>query len=113
LTGGLNVNGDIVASGDVTGFSDIRMKKDLEIIERPIEKVKQLNGYTYAWKDKDNERHVGVVAQEVKKILPEAVKKNEDGYYSVAYGNMVALLIEAIKEQQKQIDDLKEKVGEA
>jgi hypothetical protein len=54
----------------------------------------------------------GVIAQDVEKVLPEAVRENEDGFKNVAYGNMVGLLIEAIKEQQTQIDELKAEVAE-
>jgi hypothetical protein len=90
--------------------SDIQLKSNLVIITDPIEKVKALNGYTY---DRVGSlvREAGVVAQEVQSVLPEVVSQ-ENGYLSVAYGNMVALLIEAIKDQQKQIDELKKKLGE-
>lgn len=105
-------------AGNVTAYSDIRVKENLEIIPDALEKVKKLNGYTFDRTDieTDNEgntprkRQAGVVAQEVLEVLPEVVSGNEDnpdGHLSVAYGNMVGLLIEAIKEQQEQIEDLK------
>lgn len=105
-------------SGNVTAYSDIRVKENLEIIPNALEKVKKLNGYTFDRTDIeiDNEgntarkRQTGVVAQEVLKVLPEVVTGNEDnpdGHLSVAYGNMVGLLIEAIKEQQQQIEEMR------
>lgn len=109
---------NVWTSGNVTAYSDIRVKENLEIIPNALEKVKKLNGYTFDRTDIeiDNEgntarkRQAGVVAQEVLKVLPEVVTGNEDnpdGHLSVAYGNMVGLLIEAIKEQQEQIEELK------
>ena len=121
---------NIWTSGSVTAYSDARVKENLVVIPNAIDKVKQLNGYTYDRTDQEpatpeeegvtydhnpTDRHVGVIAQEVLKVLPEAVTGGpsslagtKDEHYSVAYGNMVALLIEAIKEQQVQIDELKE-----
>ena len=110
MSGNLDVNGNIVADGNITANSDRRLKKDLTLIPQAIEKVRQLSGYTYT-RIKDGSRNTGVVAQEVQKVLPEAVQKDKDGILSVAYGNMVGLLIEAIKEQQTQIDRLKRRIG--
>ena len=90
--------------------SDIRLKSNLVIIDDPIEKVKALTGYTYN-RVGSMSREAGVVADEVQSVLPEVVSL-ENGYLTVAYGNMIALLIEAIKDQQKQIDELKTKLGE-
>jgi hypothetical protein len=101
----LHVVGNILASGNITAYSDLRLKTDLQPIPDALVKVQSLTGYTYTRID-SGERHTGVVAQDVQKVLPEAV--NDTGeHLSVAYGNMVGLLIEAIKEQQAQIDDLK------
>jgi hypothetical protein len=90
--------------------SDIQLKSNLVIIGDAVEKVKALNGYTY---DRIGSLHreAGVVAQEVQSVLPEVVSQ-ENGYLTVAYGNMIALLIEAIKDQQVQIDELKSKLGD-
>lgn len=112
------IGAGIWTSGDVTAFSDRAVKKDLQPITDAVNKVKQITGYTYERIDRveDEEnpegevrRQAGVVAQEVEKILPEVVR-GEEGNKSVAYGNMVSLLVEAIKEQQQQIDDLKQQV---
>ena len=106
-------------AGNVTAYSDIAVKENIKKIDNALEKVCQINGYTYDRIDikKHNEdaeeanpvRQAGVIAQEVEKVLPEVVQ-GEEGNKSVAYGNMVGLLIEAIKEQQQQIEDLKEKL---
>lgn len=106
------VTGSILAGGDITAFSDARAKDNIEIIENAIDKIKCIRGVTYTKinsEEKDrNIRHSGVLAQEVLKVMPEIVHQDKDtGMYSVAYGNMAGLFIEAIKEQQKQIEELK------
>jgi Chaperone of endosialidase len=105
------VAGTIVASGNITAFSDERLKSNIVKIENALDKVSELNGYTFDRTDIDCDRQTGVIAQEVLEVLPEAVIKNENGIYSVAYGNMIGLLIEAIKEQQQQIDELRVRAG--
>lgn len=96
--------GEIISSGDITAFSDIRLKTNIEKIENALDKVCQLSGYTY---DMNNKRSTGVIAQEVEKVLPEVVQDREDGYKTVAYGNMIGLLIEAIKELKEEIKVIK------
>jgi hypothetical protein len=104
----LDVSGTIRATGDIIAFSDARVKDNVKTIDAPLEIVKSLRGVTYTRKDDDTKTpKVGVIAQEVLPILPEVVQQDTNGNYSVAYGNMVGVLIEAIKEQQKQIDELK------
>src|SRR6056300_380825 len=100
----LDVVGDIYASGNITELSDIRKKKNLEIIERPIKKLKELNGYTY---EMDDKRYTGLVAQEVLKVLPEAVVGDEEKGYGLAYGNMAGLFVEAMKEMNEQLQSEK------
>lgn len=106
ISGSLTVTGQLVSNNEVTAYSDIRLKENIEPIENALEKVLELNGYTYKMKG-NNERSCGVIAQEVEKVLPEVIRKTDNGYLSVAYANMVGLLIEAIKEQQKQINELR------
>jgi len=107
----LHVVGNILATGNITANSDISLKDNITPIPNALDKVLQIRGVTYNRNDiEDNPKHVGVIAQEVEKVLPEVVSEGEDGIKSVAYGNMVSLLIEAIKEQQEQIDMLKEKL---
>lgn len=95
---------EIISSGDITAFSDIRLKTNIEKIENALDKVCQLSGYTY---NMNNKRRTGVIAQEVEKVLPEVVQDREDGYKTVAYGNMIGLLIEAIKELKEEIKVIK------
>jgi hypothetical protein len=102
---------DVIFEGEVTVNSDERIKDNIEQIDGALEKVQAIRGVTFTRNDTEDDRtHVGVIAQEVEKVLPEVVKDGEDGIKSVAYANMVGLLIEAIKEQQTQIDDLKAEV---
>ena len=110
----LHVVGNILASGDVTAYSDERLKDNIQTIDGALGKVNSMRGVTYT---KDGLESSGVIAQEIEKIAPELVKDGE--YKSVAYGNLVGYLIEAIKEQQIQIeqskieiDNLKKLIGE-
>lgn len=103
---GLFVTGVVTASGDITAFSDARVKENIETIPNALEKVEALRGVTFN-KIGEEKRSTGVIAQEVKEVLPEVIHENEEGMLSVAYGNITGVLIEAIKEQQKQIDELK------
>lgn len=105
-TGTWSVTGAITATGDVTAFSDIAIKEDIVNIDGALDKVSQLGGYVFKRKDDDTRKYTGVIAQEVHDVLPEAVH-GVDGKYSVAYGNMVGLLIEAIKELKAEVEELK------
>lgn len=93
---------NVIASGYVQSASDARLKTSIQKIENALDKVKRLNGVTYEKKGLKG-REVGLIAQEVEKVLPEAVGKDSD-YLSLAYGNMVALLVEAIKELSEKVD---------
>ena len=89
-------------------LSDKRLKKDFEVLPNAVEKVMQLNGYYYYWKKgKDTSKQFGVISQEVQAVLPEITSVDSDGYISVDYSKLTPLLINAIKEQQKTIDELK------
>ena len=109
-TGALTVTGAIVASGDITAFSDARLKSDVETIDDALDLVRALRGVRYT---KDGARGVGVIAQEVLSVVPEAVVVPEDpaAYQSVAYGNLVGVLIEAIKELETKVDVLEARLG--
>ena len=96
--------GNFTAVGNVTAYSDIRLKTDLTKISNALAKVNQLNGYTYTRID-TGERQTGVVAQEVQSVLPEAVIDGGE-HLAVAYGNMVGLLIEAVKELTARVEKL-------
>ena len=107
-TNSLHVKGDIVASES----SDVRLKDNIKPIENALGKIDKIGGYEFDWNDKQElyEGHdVGVIAQEIEAVLPEVVETREDGYKAVDYKKIVPLLIQAIKEQQKQIDELKNK----
>ena len=107
---GNNLAGNFTATGDITAFSDARVKENIETIDNALDKVTQLRGVEYN-RIGAEEKSIGVVAQEIREVLPEVVKENEDGMLSVAYGNITGVLIEAIKEQQKQIEELKAQIN--
>jgi hypothetical protein len=117
MTGNLNVQGNILATGDVTAYgtiSDIRQKENIVKLDNAIEKVGKLSGYTFNYIGHED-RLTGVIAQEVYEVLPEAVYETEsldsqETIMAVRHGNMVGLLIEAIKEQQEQINELKAEI---
>jgi hypothetical protein len=101
-------NVSIYASADITAFSDARVKDNIMTISNPLDKIKAIRGVTYERTDLESDkRSMGVIAQEVLPHVPEVVHEDEKGMYSVSYQNMVALLIEGMKEQQKEIDELK------
>ena len=107
-TNSLHVKGDIVASET----SDKRLKDNIKPIQNAAEKINKIGGYEFDWNDKQElyEGHdVGVIAQEIEEVLPEVVETREDGYKAVDYKKIVPLLIEGIKDLQKQIDELKNK----
>ena len=110
FTGNVNVDGAIVATGNVTAFSDINLKKDIEVIPNALDKALQIRGLTFNRTDIECDRQSGVIAQEVEEVLPEVVTTNEKGIKSVAYGNMVGLLIEAIKDLKEEVETLKDEI---
>jgi hypothetical protein len=103
--------GNCVAAGEVSANSDERIKTNIKTIENGLEKVLQLRGVEY---DRiDIEKHqIGVIAQEVEKVLPDVVHTDERGMKSVAYGNIVAVLIESIKELKGEISELRAELNE-
>ena len=106
----LTFNGtNLVCGGTITANSDEKLKKNVITIENALEKVLSLRGVEYDRID-SRDHQIGVIAQEVEKVVPAVVYGDE--IKSVAYGNLVGLLIEAIKEQQKEIDELKKKFNE-
>jgi hypothetical protein len=105
-TSKLTVNGEVSAT-DFNSTSDRTLKENFLPIENALDKVMKLSGWTYNFKsDTNKKRHAGLVAQDLLEVLPEAVT-GEPGNYRVAYNNIIGLLIEAIKEQQEQIEELK------
>jgi len=108
--------GRLDCANDVVAFSssDIRLKENIKPIENALEKVLQLNGIEFDWNQELKEAHgydqhdLGVIAQEVKELFPDVVRTNDTGYLAVRYEKLIPVLIEAIKEQQRQINELKE-----
>jgi hypothetical protein len=99
--------GNFTATGDVTAYSDKRLKRNIETITNAVDTVSKLRGVNF---EKDGRYSTGVIAQEVEEVLPQVVHTDPDGMKSVAYGNIVGILIEAIKEQQKEIEELKKRL---
>ena len=106
----LHVSGAIYATGDISAFSDKRLKKDIITIDNPLEKVNSLRGVYYT-STETNKRSVGVIAQEIQEILPEVVATDGE-YLGVAYGNITGLLIESIKELTKRCITLEKCLSE-
>ena len=118
VTGGVGISGALNVGGDVVAFasSDERLKDNIELISNPIEKVQSLKGVTWNWNDNADELqqslpNVGVIAQDVEKVLPQLVTDRDNGFKGVDYAKLTGLLIEAVKDQQKQIDELKSKLS--
>ena len=112
ISGALNVGGDVVAYAS----SDERLKDNIELISNPIERVQALKGVTWDWNSNADELqqslpNVGVIAQDVEKVLPQLVTDRDNGFKGVDYAKLTGLLIEAVKDQQKQIDELKSKLS--
>lgn len=115
----LHISGNILATGSVTAASyvtssDMRFKKNIHAIGDPLQKIRAIRGVSYDFKTDEfsdkgfsKDQQVGVIAQEVEAVLPQVVFTDKDGYKAVDYSKIVPLLIEGIKEQQKQIDDQK------
>ena len=105
----LDVSGTIRATGDVIAYSDRRLKKHIRPIENAIERVLGLSGYTFTRKD-TGERMAGVIAQEVEKVLPEAIRTDSQGMMSVSPPQMIGLLVQAVNELTQEVNELKEKL---
>jgi len=117
----LGNGGDIVASADITAYgspSDINLKENIKPLDNSLSKILKLQGVTFDWKEDSETRQytnlkedIGFIAQQVQEVMPELVRKNDNGLLSLRDKGITALLVEAIKEQQKQIDELKAKLG--
>jgi len=107
-------NGNALLAGSLTQNSDLRLKKNIVPLKNTLNKITNLTGYTYNWIDagKDSSQQIGFIAQEVEKVFPQLVKTDEKGIKSVAYANMTPVLLEAIKEQQQEINELKKAIEE-
>ena len=110
----LKVTGQVYATDNITAYysSDITLKNNIRPIESAIFKVRQINGVEFDWNEKSSQiqqeqgHDIGLIAQEVEKVLPEIVITRENGIKAIQYEKVVPLLVEAIKEQQTMIEDL-------
>jgi|GEM_PF-790570 len=111
ITGNGQVTGLLRVQGDIIAFytSDERAKTNIKQIENSLYKLDSINGVEFDWK-KDGTHDIGVIAQEVQKVLPEATSLRSDGYLGVNYDKIVPLLINSIKELKKEVEDLKNEI---
>ena len=107
----------IASEKDIIAFvsSDERLKTNIKPVDDSLNKIIKLNGVSFEWKNGyddrvQNKTNLGVIAQDVQEVIPEIVKERKDGYLAVQYDQLVPVLIEAVKDQQKQIDELKKKL---
>ena len=115
----ISSSGDILADGDVVAYnsSDERLKDNIEVIQGSLDKIGEIRGVEFDWNEKspgwaqERGHDVGVIAQEVQKVLPEIVTKRKNGYLGVDYKRLVPLLIESIKELKEEVEILKKKVN--
>jgi hypothetical protein len=111
VTGGVGISGALYVGGDITAFdtSDQRLKDNITPISNALDKVLAISGNTFDWNEKSEKEgsDVGVIAQEIVEVLPEAVTTRDNGYLAVRYEKLVPLLIEAIKELKEEINELK------
>jgi hypothetical protein len=105
----VRANGNATLAGVLTQNSDATLKKNIEQINDAGALLAQLHGYRYQWKDEnaDTDKQLGLLAQEVQKVLPELVKESHDGKLGVNYSGLIPVLLEALKEQRSEIDQLK------
>ena len=115
----LQVSGNICASGTIGMCSDVRFKDNIENITGALDKVTSLRGVSFTWKQDEypaqrfaDGQQVGLIAQEVLEVIPEVVLKDGDGYYSVDYGKLTPLLVEAVKELSKELKLKTERIAE-
>jgi hypothetical protein len=116
--------GDMTAAGNVTAYSDIRLKENIKPLENCVTKIMKLNGVSFNWKNlpdivgNPGKKDYGIIAQEVEKVFPEVIHESAhespdgDKYKTVAYDKLVPVLLEAIKEQQNDINNLKQQIKE-
>lgn len=113
----IDVKGNIIATGTITPSSDERLKTNITELSSVVDKVSTLKGVTYNWKQPENHgddttTQIGLIAQDVEKVFPEAVKTNtETGYKSLNYNGLVGVLVEAVKELKAEIEDLKSQLN--
>ena len=116
LHGDGKIYGDLYVTGDITAFwsSDERLKNDIHPIKDPLEKVLSLSGNTFTWNEKskyNGTEDVGLIAQEVEAVLPEAVTEKDTGYLGVRYDRVIPLLVEAVKELSGRVNEIEDSIS--
>lgn len=108
----LKGNGNATLVGTLTQSSDFRLKKNIQTISNTSQKIDQMRGVYFDWKDENHNQNqqIGFIAQEVEKVFPQLVETDVNGYKSVAYANITAVLVEALKEQNKRIEYLEKEL---
>jgi hypothetical protein len=108
----LDVIGDIEYTGTITDVSDERLKENIVTVYNALDKIRALNGVYFNMIDTPEKTEIGVIAQDVQKVLPEAVSvvEPEQGYLGVSYTSIIPVLIEAVKDQQKEIKALEQRI---
>lgn len=104
----LQVSGTITCI-DVNSTSDVKLKENIHSIKDPLDKIMKINGVGFRWKDNKDEA-IGVIAQDIEEVIPEVVKNSGD-VKTVNYNGLIGVLIEAVKEQQRQIEELKKQIN--
>ena len=99
-----NIVGDFTARGNVTAYSDARLKHDVKTLDNALDTVQQLRGVSYKW-NRDNSTGIGFIAQEVEAVCPELVL--DGAHKSIAYGNVTAILVEVVKELRAEVEQLR------
>ena len=105
------VSGSIKASGTVVQGSDIRQKEDIRPIDNALSRIDSIDGVYFTYKD-SKEKSIGVVAQDIQKVLPEVVSEDNNGYLGVNYSAIVPVLVEAVREANSIIKDLEDRISE-
>lgn len=103
---GNNLSGSFTATGNITAYSDASLKSNVSTIQDALETVAKLRGVSFTRNDLNNEKQIGFIAQEIETEVPEVVCQLDNGIKTVAYGNVVALLVEAIKELKAEVEEL-------
>ena len=114
----MRINGDFSAT-TVSEVSDIRLKRDIQPINDALGSILKLEGRTFKWRtDEYSEQGfgeglaLGLIAQEVESVLPELVQEDRDGYKAIEYGKLMAVLVQGVKEQQTQLEALRDRIAQ-
>ena len=113
-SGTTTVNNDLSVSGNFYNPSDMRLKKNIETLQDVLGKLEQIRGVSFEYKDQEKYTQgakIGVIAQEINKVYPELVTTGDDGFLQVDYTQLTGILIQAVKEQQKQMEAMKAKLS--